>query len=488
MGNTDIAPNDWTAFVARVTPNGSLDTTFDTDGIRIEPLPAGFDSANAVTIGADGKIVVVGRGNSDNIDGGSSDFVIARYNQDGSRDAMFDGDGLVFAVEITGASDVAIQPDGKIVVTGGREHYFATLRLNPNGSFDTSFSTDGLVFTNINNGAGGVAIALQPDGKIVTAGWTQTATGPDFMLVRYLGDVYTVSGTVFDDRNNNGVNEPGNGEAGLQGVTVTLAGTDNRGPVNRSTLTGPDGSYSFDDVFVGTYTLTEDQPTDFLDGKETAGTLGGTVDNSQDSNTISAIVIGNDGVNATGYNFAEIRPSDLQGLVWEDFNNDGEVNFGEKAIENVSIALTGTDDRGNAVNLTTQTDVDGVYMFFDLRPGTYTLTETQPVGFLDGMDIVGFVPHPGFSGDNSANDVISGIVIGRPGSVAENYNFGERPPAGGGVTGGQTATIGFWQNNNGQALIESLNGGANSTRLAEWLAATFGNMYGTACFNSQADI
>jgi hypothetical protein len=64
--------------------------------------------------------------------------------------------------------------------------------------------------------------------------------------------------------------------------------------------------------------------------------------------------------------------------------------------------------------------------------------------------------------------------------VAENYNFGERPLAGGGVTGGQTATIGFWQNNNGQALIESLNGGANSTQLASWLAATLPNMYGAS--------
>lgn len=41
----------------------------------------------------------------------------------------------------------------------------------------------------------------------------------------------------------------------------------------------------------------------------------------------------------------------LIGLVWQDFNNDGEVNFGEKAMENVAVALSGTDDRGNAANL-----------------------------------------------------------------------------------------------------------------------------------------
>jgi hypothetical protein len=281
----------------------------------------------------------------------------------------------------------------------------------------------------------------------------------------------TLSGRIFDDGNNDGLDI---GDAGLGGVTVTLTGTEtDQDVVNRSTVTGQDGTYSFTEVFAGTYTLTAAQPAGLLDGKETAGTLDGTVDNSQDSNTITGIVVGNDGATATGYDFADIRPSDLLGLVWEDSNNDGQVNFGENAIANVAIALTGVDDRGNAVNLATNTDLDGVYLFYDLRPGTYTLTETQPAGYNDGKDIVGTL-----GGNNSANDVISGIVVALPGSVGENYNFGERPLAGGGTSAGQTATIGFWQNNNGQALIESLNGGGSSTQLSAWLSSTFVNMYG----------
>jgi hypothetical protein len=287
-----------------------------------------------------------------------------------------------------------------------------------------------------------------------------------------------ISGRVFDDRDNDGLYEPFDDDFGIEGVMVTLTGSDHLGPVNRSTVTSSDGSYAFTDVFAGTYTLTEVQPSDRLDGKETAGNLGGDVDNTQDSNTITSIVIGNDGVDAAGYNVAEIRPSELQGLVWQDFNNDGEVNFGEKAIENVTIAISGTDDRGDAVNLSAATDVDGVYMFVELRPGVYTLTETQPAGFDDGPDIIGMVNgSPG--GTNPVNDVLAEIDMPLPGSVAENYNFAERPPTGGGVISGQTATIGFWQNNNGQALIESLNGGSNSTQLGNWLAATFVNTYGT---------
>ena len=63
-----------------------------------------------------------------------------------------------------------------------------------------------------------------------------------------------------------------------------------------------------------------------------------------------------------------------------------------------------------------------------------------------------------------------------------NYNFGERPEAGGRVSAGETATIGFWQNRNGQALIRSLpvfqNPDGSTTSVANWLAATFSNIYG----------
>jgi hypothetical protein len=70
------------------------------------------------------------------------------------------------------------------------------------------------------------------------------------------------------------------------------------------------------------------------------------------------------------------------------------------------------------------------------------------------------------------------VVLPRPGSLAENYNFGERRPTDGQIVGGQTATIGFWHNKNGQNLIKALNGGPTSTQLGNWLAATLPNLYG----------
>src|SRR5205085_6604111 len=58
-----------------------------------------------------------------------------------------------------------------------------------------------------------------------------------------------------------------------------------------------------------------------------------------------------------------------------------------------------------------------------------------------------------------------------------NYNFGERPSAGGSVQHGQTAGIGFWNNKNGQALIKALNGGTGH-QLGDWLAATLPDIFG----------
>jgi hypothetical protein len=169
-------------------------------------------------------------------------------------------------------------------------------------------------------------------------------------------------------------------------------------------------------------------------------------------------------------------PSSLSGLVFEDFNNDGQVDFGEKGISGVTITLTGTDFLGNAVNVPPQTtDSDGAYVFLNLLPGCYYLTETQPAGYLQGIDSVGTA-----GGSISATDqFFIGLDAGVDGL---NYNYGERPSAGGSVQHGQTATIGFWNNKNGQALINALpvvtNADGSLTSVANWLAATLPNTFG----------
>ncbi|MGH7177144.1 MAG: SdrD B-like domain-containing protein, partial [Tepidisphaeraceae bacterium] len=162
----------------------------------------------------------------------------------------------------------------------------------------------------------------------------------------------------------------------------------------------------------------------------------------------------------------------LSGFVYQDLNNDGLVDFGEREITGVQITLTGTDVNGNPVNMVTQTEGAGFYMFSGLIEGTYTLTETQPGAYNDGKDTLGT------TAGTTGNDVFSNIVLAHPNCNGTNYNFGERPVNTGAVGQGQTATIGFWHNKNGQNLIKSLNGGATATQLGNWLGTTFPNMYG----------
>src|SRR5690606_27646078 len=125
------------------------------------------------------------------------------------------------------------------------------------------------------------------------------------------------------------------------------------------------------------------------DGKDTIGTPGGTT--GQDFFTDIILPQDFDGVEN---NFGELQaiPTDrssLSGFVYVDANDNGIKEPNELTIGNVTITLTGTDVLGNSVMLVTQTAVNGFYIFSDLLAGTYTITETQPNGFLDGKDTIG---------------------------------------------------------------------------------------------------
>ena len=171
--------------LARYNDDGSLDTSFDTDGKVTTDFWNG-DYARAVAIQADGKIVAVGESHV----GSDSIFALARYNTDGSLDTNFGTDGKVrtaFGTSNDQAFAVAIQTDGKIVAAGttGAGSAFALSRYDTNGNLDTSFGTGGKVTTAIGNSAVARGLAIQADGKIVAAGYSDTGTGYVFALARY---------------------------------------------------------------------------------------------------------------------------------------------------------------------------------------------------------------------------------------------------------------------------------------------------------------
>lgn len=191
-----VAAGAFTDFaLARYNADGSLDTTFDTDGKVTTDFNITTDQAQAVAIQPDGKIIVAGYTGS----GQSLDFALARYNADGSLDTTFDTDGKVttdFGSSTDLAQAIAIQPDGKVVAVGytaiGATVNFAVARYNPDGSLDTSFDTDGKVATDFSNDIDQAhAVAIQSDGKIVVAGHATPATGNqlfDFGVARYNPD------------------------------------------------------------------------------------------------------------------------------------------------------------------------------------------------------------------------------------------------------------------------------------------------------------
>lgn len=234
----------------------------------------------------------------------------------------------------------------------------------------------------------------------------------------------SIAGTVYRDLNNNGA-QSGAGETGIAGVTVTLTGTDDiGGAVNVSAVTDASGNYSFANIRPSNaagYTITESHPAGFLDGIDAAGTSGGTAGNPPPGDAITGIVIGTN-VAATGYLFGELPLSSLSGTVYRDLDNDGTIDVGETGIQNVAVTLTGTDDLGASINTSVLTDANGNYSFGSLRPGTYTITETQPADYTDGIDTQG---SPG--GGTVNNDQFANIPLSIAGVAAGNNNFGEQP-------------------------------------------------------------
>ncbi|MBK7673273.1 MAG: hypothetical protein IPJ27_00085 [Candidatus Accumulibacter sp.] len=113
--------------------------------------------------------------------------------------------------------------------------------------------------------------------------------------------------------------------------------------------------------------------------------------------------------------------------------NDG-VRNSEPAIAGVVLTLTGTNGLGQPVTATATTDANGFYQFINLAPGTYTVSEAQPAGFIDGKDTVGST-----GGSNAVNDVLSGITLGSGANSVEN-NFGEIVTASLGDRQGPTPT------------------------------------------------
>jgi uncharacterized delta-60 repeat protein len=166
-----------TMAVARINPDGSDDGSFGQGGRLVLDLA---DGINAIALRPDGRIVLAGLQRF-------TDFGIVQLSADGELDTSFgtNGESTVDFGGVDVANAVAVQPDGKIVVAGFTRHGgaddtndFAVARLNTDGRPDNSFGTGGKVtvdFAGATDEAAG--LALRPDGAIVVSGWTRSIRG-----------------------------------------------------------------------------------------------------------------------------------------------------------------------------------------------------------------------------------------------------------------------------------------------------------------------
>ncbi len=230
-----------------------------------------------------------------------------------------------------------------------------------------------------------------------------------------------LSGFAYVDANRNSVKDAG--EAGIAGVTIT-------GPGGTAT-TAADGSYSFSNLNAGTYSVSAPATAS---GKAlfTASPL-----------SVSVAAGGTSPNNNFGY-----VTGTISGFTYVDANVNGVRDSGEAAVSGVPVTLAGIG--------TVNSDANGFYSFASLSAATYS--DSAP-STASGLTLV--TPSP-----------LS--VVLAAGQTVTNVNFGYFSV----VSPGDTGSVGYWKNQNGQALIKAVNGGPTATNFATWLATNFPYFYG----------
>jgi uncharacterized delta-60 repeat protein len=230
-------PNGSPTFaVVRLTSTGALDTAFGQCGVATVPI-GGAAIANAVAVQPNGQIVVGGTANVS----GTNHFAVTRLNANGTLDTTFGTRGVTTLAPAGGAWGMVLQPNGAVVLAGpetynGTQAYMAA-RVLANGTLDPSFGQGGIVTTPIGLTATPDAVALQADGKIVITGDATTSTGvvaterlnPDGSLDATFGSGGIAS---FNGAGVNAVAIDGSGRIVLAGVGAAAVRLDGDGSID----------------------------------------------------------------------------------------------------------------------------------------------------------------------------------------------------------------------------------------------------------------
>ena len=217
---------------------------------------------------------------------------------------------------------------------------------------------------------------------------------------------YFIKGTIYRDGNRSGALDAG--EKLYEGVTVNLVGAD--GTVVATTTTDADGTYSFDKLPAGTYTVTvaQDGP---IAGLEQTGDPDATKDNASEP-----ITLNNDNPSTTDVNFGYIADNSLSGTVYRDDSRNGDQDGTEPGYSGVTVQLL--DASGNVVTTTT-TDANGTYSFSKLPDGTYSVKVVKDGELADTEQ----TEDPDATKDNASEPV----TLGEDNPTKDHIDFGYVP-------------------------------------------------------------
>ncbi len=169
--------------------DGQLDTSFHSpEGYVTWDSGFGYDRGRDVALQQDGKIVVTGYMTN----GTDNDIMVLRFDPNGILDAGFGTNGVYIYDGQNGndvAYSIAVQPDNKILVAGdssnGSDSDVIVLRLDTDGNPDPNFALNGIfIYDSNNSNDSAVDLAVQSDGKIVLCGSVSNDTDGDLLVMR----------------------------------------------------------------------------------------------------------------------------------------------------------------------------------------------------------------------------------------------------------------------------------------------------------------
>ena len=238
------------------------------------------------------------------------------------------------------------------------------------------------------------------DGVFVMCG--NTGTNYDFSMI----PPNSIGGTVELEPATGDETNPA--DTPVANVTVDLL--DGHGNLLATTTTNNSGQYTFQNLLPGTYEVREIVPTGYTAGDDEVGSAGGTVNGltELDGATLA------DGTNGTNYNFFLVQPSSLSGVSYIDQYNTGVYQAGDTLLSGVTVELL---DQNQNVLATTVTGANGQYKFSGLLPGTYSIREIQPSGYLTGGANIGSL-----GGSAPDADDLTQISLA-PNQNGDQYNF-----------------------------------------------------------------